>query len=166
VSPDPATVRRVGHVVNMPVSLAVRGRHTTDDQARAAWAGVMATLREVDAVFSTWRPKTHVARLSRGEITLDDCPPEVAEVLALGEVAERQSDGAFRVRRAGPDGEVVLDPTGVVKGWATERAAEDLRALEATDFCLSAGGDMVCRLWIPRLRRGASGSSTRSTRPG
>jgi FAD:protein FMN transferase len=142
-------VRRVGHVMNLPVSLALRGRHTTDDQARAAWAQVMATLREVDAVFSTWQPDTQVSRLGRGEITLDDCPPEVAEVLALGEQAERDSHGAFSVRRAGSDGEVVLDLTGVVKGWAAERAADHLRALEATDFCLSVGGDLVCRTLDP-----------------
>ena len=149
MSSRPRTVRRVGQVMNLPVSLAVRGRHTTDDQARAAWAAVMATLREVDAVFSTWRPDSQVARLGRGELTVDDCPPEVAEVLALGEAAERQSGGAFRVRRAGGGGEVVLDPTGVVKGWATERAADHLRVLDETDFCLSAGGDLVCRTLDP-----------------
>jgi FAD:protein FMN transferase len=135
--------------MNLPVSLAVRGRHADDDQGRAAWAEVMATLREVDAVFSTYRPDSHISRLGRGETTLVDCPPEVAEVLALGELAERQSQGAFRIRRPGPTGEVVLDPTGVVKGWAVERAADHLRALEATDFCLSAGGDLVCRTLDP-----------------
>jgi FAD:protein FMN transferase len=143
------TARHVGQVMNLPVSLAIRGRHAADDQARAAWSAVMATLREVDAVFSTWRPDSHVSRLGRGEVTLGDCPPEVAEVLALGELAERQSQGAFRIRRAGPGGGVVLDPTGVVKGWAVERAADHLRALEATDFCLSAGGDLVCRTLDP-----------------
>ena len=146
---SPRTVRYVGHVMNLPVSLAIRGRHAADDQARAAWAQVMATLREVDAVFSTWRPDSPVSRLGRGEITLDDCPPEVAEVLALGELAERQSQGAFGVLRAGPGGGVVLDPTGVVKGWAVERAADHLRALESSDFCLSAGGDLVCRTLDP-----------------
>ena len=70
-------------------------------------------------------------------------------MLALGELAERQSRDAFRVRRAGPAGRVVLDPTGVVKGWAVERAADHLRALEGTDFCLSAGGDLVCRTLDP-----------------
>jgi len=143
------TVRRVGHVMNLPVSLAIRGRHADDDQAGAAWTQVMATLREVDTVFSTYRPDSFVSRLGRGELTPDDCPSEVAEVLALGELAERQSQGAFRIRRAGPGGELVLDPTGVVKGWAVERAAGHLRALEATDFCLSAGGDMVCRTLDP-----------------
>jgi FAD:protein FMN transferase len=149
VNPIPRTVRHVGHVMNLPVSLAVRGRHAADDRARAAWMRVMATLREVDAVFSTYRPDSQVSRLGRGELGLADCPPEVAEVLALGEQAERQSHGAFRVRRAGPGGEAVLDPTGVVKGWAVERAADHLRTLESTDFCLSAGGDLVCRTLDP-----------------
>ena len=97
---SPRTVRYVGHVMNLPISLAIRGRHAADDQARAAWAQVMATLREVDAVFSTWRPDSPVSRLGRGEITLDDCPPEVAEVLALGELAGRPVPG----RVQGPSG--------------------------------------------------------------
>lgn len=139
------TARYVDHVMSMPISLAMRGRHAADDEGRAAWSEVMEVLREVDRVFSTFRPESYISRLGRGEITLADCPPEVAEVIALGDQAERESGGAFRIRRAGPDGRMTLDPSGVVKGWAVERAAVHLRALEATDFCLSAGGDMVCR---------------------
>ena len=68
----------------------------------------------------------------------------MAEVLALGEAAERDSGGAFAVRRGG-----VLDPSGVVKGWAAERAATHLAALPGTDFCLSAGGDLTCHTVDP-----------------
>jgi thiamine biosynthesis lipoprotein len=144
-----APARYVEHVMGMPISLAMRGRHARDEPGRAAWADAMAVLREVDRVFSTYRADSVVSRLARGEIAPADCPPEVAEVLALGAAAEAASSGAFAVRRRGPDGEVVLDPTGVVKGWAVERAAAPLRALEATDFCLSAGGDMTCRTLDP-----------------
>jgi thiamine biosynthesis lipoprotein len=70
-------------------------------------------------------------------------------VLELGAAAERQSGGAFSLRLPGPDGRVRLDPSGVVKGWAVERAAAALRALDETDFCLSAGGDMTCRTLDP-----------------
>ena len=136
--------RYVEHVMGMPISLALRGRHTDDPPARAAWAAAMDELHEVDRVFSTYRDDSCVSRLRRGEIGLEDCPAEVAEVLALGEAAERESSGAFSVWLPGPDGRPVLDPSGVVKGWATERAAEHLRALPETDFCLSAGGDMTC----------------------
>ncbi len=141
--------RYVDHVMGMPISLAMRGHHAADGEALAAWVRVMQVLSEVDRVFSTYRPDSFVSRLARDEITLDDCPPEVAEVIALGELAERRSAGAFRVRRPGPDGALVLDPNGVVKGWAVERAAVHLRDLEATDFCLSAGGDMICRTLDP-----------------
>ena len=37
----------------------------------------------------------------------------------------------------------------MVKGWAVERAARRLTALDDTDFCLSAGGDLVCRVADP-----------------
>ena len=141
--------RYVDHVMGMPISLALRGRHAADDEGRAAWADVMAALRTFDRTFSTYRADSYVSRLDRGELELADCPPEVAEVVALGAEAERDSGGAFSVWRAGPDGTTVLDPNGVVKGWAAERAAAALRALDETDFCLSAGGDLVCRTLDP-----------------
>ena len=137
--------RRVAHRMGMPVSLALRGAHAEGPRADAAWDAVLAVLTEVDAVFSTYRPDSVVSRLGRGELDPADCPPEVAEVLALGEQARRDSGGAFAVRRRGPDGTEVLDPSGVVKGWAGEQAAVALRSLPDTDFCLSLGGDLVCR---------------------
>jgi thiamine biosynthesis lipoprotein len=148
----PDTARYVEHVMGMPISLALRGRHADDAAARAAWAEVVDRLREADRVFSTYRADSAVSRLNRGELELEDCPPEVAEVLALGDLARISSAGAFDVRRPGPDGEVVLDPSGVVKGWAVERAAGVLADLADTDFCLSAGGDMTCRTVDPADR--------------
>ena len=43
----------------------------------------------------------------------------------------------------------MLDPSGVVKGWAAERAATRLADLPDTDYCLSAGGDITCRTLDP-----------------
>ena len=132
--------------MGMPISLALRGRHTDDADAHRAWDAALGSLREADRVFSTYRADSYVSRLARGEIEVADCPPEVAEVLALGEQARIESGGAFDVRRPGPDGTEVLDPSGVVKGWAVQRASAALLVLEETDFCLSAGGDMVCHV--------------------
>ena len=143
---DPAVRRYVAHLMGMPVSLALRGRHTDDEAARAAWEGCVAELSEVDRVFSTYRADSVISRLARGELDPADCPPEVHEVLALGEQARLESGGAFDVRRPGPDGVPALDPSGVVKGWAVQRASAHLSALPETDVCLSAGGDMVCQV--------------------
>ncbi|HEY2221115.1 FAD:protein FMN transferase [Actinomycetospora sp.] len=137
--------RRVEHVMGMPVSVALRGRHTRDGPADAAWAAVLAVLREADRMFSTYRADSVVSAIRRGELAVTDAPAEVHEVLAVARRAERATDGAFSVWRPGPDGAPALDPSAVVKGWAVERAAAALVALADTDFCLSAGGDMVCR---------------------
>ncbi len=137
--------RRVEQVMGMPISLALRGRHEDDERGEAAWQAALEVLHEADRVFSTYRSDSVVSRLARRELSLDECPDEVRDVLALGEQARKQSGGAFDVRRAGPDGQTVLDPSGVVKGWAVDRAARAFDGLAETDVCLSAGGDMVCR---------------------
>lgn len=142
---EPPTTRYVDHVMNMPISLELRGRHAADDAGRRAWDRVMEELREIDRIFSTYRDDSYISRLARDEITLGQCPMQVAEVVRLGRQAEIESGGAFSIWRPSADGTLTLDPSGVVKGWAVERAAQHLRILAGTDFCLSAGGDMVCR---------------------
>jgi FAD:protein FMN transferase len=136
--------RRVEHVMGMPISLALRGRHASSVAADEAWQSVINQLREADEIFSTYRADSIIRRLDRGELTIEQCPPEVAEVIELGREAERVSDGAFSIRLPTPDGRRRLDPSGVVKGWAAQRASQFLAGLDDTDFCLSAGGDIVC----------------------
>jgi thiamine biosynthesis lipoprotein len=148
----PPTRRRVEQVMGLPVSLALRGRHADDRRGQETWEAALAVLRGVDRVFSTFRPDSCISRLGRGELDVHDCPPEVAEVLALGEAARQASGGAFDVRRTGPDGRQVLDTDGVVKGWAVQCAALAFEELEETDVCLSAGGDLVCRVRDPHGR--------------
>lgn len=144
-----AVTRRVEQVMGMPVSLALRGRHADDAAGEHAWQQALAELRRVDEVFSTWRVDSQVSRLGRGELALDECDPTVAEVLRLGDDARVASGGAFDVCLPGPDGVRRLDPSGVVKGWAVDRAVAPLLALPGTDVCLSAGGDMVCHVADP-----------------
>ncbi|EFF90099.1 thiamine biosynthesis lipoprotein [Streptomyces sp. e14] len=71
------------------------------------------------------------------KLTVAQCDPQVAEVLALGAEAERMSDGWFSLRYQGR-----LDPTGVVKGWAAERAARLVAAAGASGVSVNGGGDV------------------------
>lgn len=131
--------------MGMPVSLAVRRGRCHDSGSAAAWAAAMAELRWVDMLFSRFRADSCISRLGRGKLTVAGCPPEVAAVLELAAAASEQSGGAFSVRRRDANGRQFLDTDGVVKGWAVERAASHLRErLPNSDFCLSAGGDLVC----------------------
>jgi thiamine biosynthesis lipoprotein len=141
--------RYVEHVMGMPISLALRGRHASSAAGQVAWQTVINQLREVDLIFSTYRDDSIINRLDRAELVIEECPPEVAEVLELGRQAEQVSDGAFSINLPTTDGRRRLDPSGVVKGWAAQRASQFLTALDETHFCLSAGGDIVCRAALP-----------------
>ncbi|MER7485383.1 FAD:protein FMN transferase [Streptomyces sp. NPDC126497] len=104
---------------------------------RAALQEAVAELHRVDEVFSTYRDDSQISRLARGELDVGECDPEVAEVLGLAAEAERASDGWFSPRYRGR-----LDPTGIVKGWAAERAARRLAAAGATGVSVNGGGDV------------------------
>jgi len=100
-------------------------------------------LRQVDVDFSLYKPQSEISRLGRGELTVEECRVEVGEVLSLCEDLREQTHGVFNAWRCRADGR--LDPSGVVKGWAVERAAGILERGGARNFCINAGGDVVCR---------------------
>jgi FAD:protein FMN transferase len=130
--------RHVEHVMGTVFSFDVRD---VPDEAsvrvRAALEAAVASLHRVDEVFSLFRPYSELSRLAKGELTVGECAPEVGEVLVLCEEAERLSDGWFSPRYAG-----TLDPTGLVKGWAVERAARMLLSAGAASVCVNGGGDV------------------------
>ncbi len=117
----------------MPVAVTVRDG-AADPRPVFAW------LREVDAAFSTYRADSEISRIARGELDPAGARPMVREVLARCEALRAETGGYFDARAGGP-----LDPSGLVKGWAVQRAAALLEAAGSRDFCVDAGGDLVLR---------------------
>ena len=129
--------------MGLPVSVLVRGPQARSAAAAAIVEDVYAELRRVDAVFSTYRPDSQVSRLARGELSPEDCDDDVRTVLRLCEQARTATSGWFDHELPGADGRRRLDPSGLVKGWAAERAAQRLGQLTGHDWLLNAGGDVV-----------------------
>ena len=98
-----------------------------------------AALHWADAVFRTWDRQSPVSRLRRGEATLGDMPAEVGEVLELCRTAKTASGGWFDPWVM-PGG---VDPTGLVKGWAVERALAVLREAGTPAALINGGGDLA-----------------------
>ncbi len=130
----------VEHVMGLPVSVHLRGPGARSRDHLPAVARLFAALRDVDAVFSTYRADSDVSRLDRGEIGVDDTDPRVREVLRRCEGWRLETGGSFDVGASGS-----LDPSGLVKGWAVEGACRGLDADlgGALDWCVNAGGDVL-----------------------
>ena len=133
----------IEQIMGLPISVLARGPAAGSDAAAAAVAAVYGELREVDATFSTYRPDSAISRLARGELALADCPAVVRDVAARCDEAAKDTGGLFDAVR--PDGE--WDPSGLVKGWAAQRALRVLQTVAEVDWCLNAGGDVA--VWCP-----------------
>ena len=109
------------------------------DQTYLQVAQARGTLQRADAVFSTWKANSPMSRLRRGEITREQAPPEVTEVLDECAKARQISRGWFDPW-AMPGG---VDPTGYVKGWAAQRALGAFASTEIRGAIVNAAGDIA-----------------------
>jgi thiamine biosynthesis lipoprotein len=127
-------------VMGTVVSYRVERGELPEAELERALADSTAELHRLDAMFSTWQPDSVMSRLRRGELALGGAPAEVVEVLELCEQAKELTEGHFDPW-AMPGG---VDPTGLVKGWAVERAASVLVRHGVPAGLVNGGGDIAC----------------------
>ena len=134
------------HAQVCPVMGTVASAHVIGGAAgvelEAAIEGCFGMLRRADRVFSMYDSASDVQRIARGELRMADADPWVAEVEAACDGAEFETRGLFSAYLGG-----VFDPTGYVKGWATERAAREhllplLKVPGLQAVGLDVGGDL------------------------
>ncbi|HEY1421292.1 MAG TPA: FAD:protein FMN transferase [Candidatus Dormibacteraeota bacterium] len=131
-----AAVRRVEDVMGMPVTV-----HVADPLVTAAALGeVFDDFALLDRVFSPFRPDSAVSRINRGELSPDGGGTLVQLVLQLCRMHEAATDGYFSAWAGGR-----LDPSGLVKGWAIDRACSILERHGHANFFVDAGGDVQTR---------------------
>lgn len=131
-------LRRVEHVMGMPIVIDLR-----DEGADASILDrAFDEFRAVEARFSTYRSDSEIMQINRGELRIADAHADVREVLERCAELRRATRGYFDVRgHSAPQ----IDPSGLVKGWAVDRVAEQITAAGMRNFAVSAGGDIVVR---------------------
>jgi thiamine biosynthesis lipoprotein len=137
-------VRRVEQIMGLPVVVDVRD----DADATDALDALFGWLRWVDSTFSTFKDDSEINRINAGSLRREDALPEVRWVLERCELLRDETDGYFDMHT--PAGSI--DPSGLVKGWAVDRAAAILDDAGIRNYAVSAGGDMrVLGRAVPEL---------------
>lgn len=129
-------------VMGTVVSFALRPGGLPGPELRAALQAACAVLQDADAVFSTWNPGSPLSRLRRGQPPTAPGagqPPVLAEVRAACQQARDASGGWFDPW-AMPGG---YDPTGLVKGWAVDKALRMLDQAGVPAALVNGGGDLA-----------------------
>jgi thiamine biosynthesis lipoprotein len=105
-----------------------------------AVAAVVRRFGDFDERFSLYRPESELSRIARGELALTASSDELRSTYAAALRWRDDTGGAFTPHR--PDG--IIDLNGTVKALAMQAAADELLDSGFSDWCLNAGGDVLC----------------------
>jgi thiamine biosynthesis lipoprotein len=149
-------LQRVEQIMGMPIGIDVRDPNVDP----AALDRAFDWFRWVDATFSPYKADSEISRINRGELQPADAHPDVRAILERCEELREETEGYFDIRtdrlpvpltnvtRKRVPGATIsegIDPSGLVKGWSVDRAAEILEAAGARNYSINAGGDVRVR---------------------
>jgi len=129
------------HTWGTVIVLELHAESLAVDKALEACEAASRELEQIDALFSTFRDDSAVTAIRQGQLRPADAPVLVRTVLDACTHLREMTDGAFDPWSA-PGG---FDPSGFVKGWGADRAAEVLESHGFENVSVNAAGDVSCR---------------------
>jgi len=126
-------LRQTRILMGMPITIEVLDALVADE----VFDEVYAYLKYVDAKFSTYKEDSEISRINRGELTINRASDDMRLIFSLAEQTKQETRGYFDIQHNG-----MIDPSGLVKGWAVYNAAEILRQKGFRHFYVDAGGDV------------------------
>ncbi len=120
-------------LMGMPITIEVLDSSVTQDDLDKVYAYFVS----VDETFSTYKATSEISKINRGELSAAQYSEDMKTILALSEQTKKDTRGYFDIQHDG-----MLDPSGIVKGWAIQNAANMLKAWGFRHFYVDAGGDI------------------------
>jgi len=118
--------------MGMPVTVEV-----VEAAGESLFDEVFGYFEYVDGKFSTYKTTSEISRINRGELKPEEASEDMKLIFQLADQTRRESNGYFDIHHHG-----LLDPSGIVKGWAIYNAAEILRNKGLENYYVDAGGDI------------------------
>lgn len=122
-------------IMGMPITVEIL-EERADQQI---FDKVFLYFQQVDAKFSLYKPNSQISQINRGEIKQPNYDQEIKLIFKLAESTRRETNGFFDIHNPQKK---IIDPSGIVKGWAIHQAAEILKKAGLNNFYIEAGGDI------------------------
>ncbi len=101
---------------------------------------VLDYFHKIDSVYSTYKKTSEISRLNAKQLTEEELSPDVKKVLRLCEETRQLTNGYFDIHVEG-----IIDPSGLVKGYAIWEASKMLSSKGYKNFYIEIGGDIDIR---------------------
>lgn len=98
---------------------------------------VFAYFHYIDKKFSTYKEDSEISQINRGQLKEIEYSNEMRKVLKLCEETKEETGGYFDIKHNG-----VLDPSGIVKGYAIHQGSLMLKNKDLTNFYVEIAGDI------------------------
>lgn len=119
-------------IMGMPITVEIVG-----EDSQEVFNKIFDYFTQVDEKFSTYKRTSEISKLNHKEIEPDEYSDELKEILYLSKQTKFETEGYFDIQQ-----EEKIDPSGLVKGWAINNAAQILKDDGYKNFYIEAGGDI------------------------
>lgn len=122
-------------IMGMPITL----KAVNSPYVRKVFDKTFHFFEHVDQKYSPFIANSDVSKINAGELDESDYDLELREIMSYAEKTKRETNGYFNVWHKD-----TFDPSGIVKGWAIQKASERM-AKEIDNFYIDAGGDIQAK---------------------
>ena len=119
--------------MGMPVTIQVIDASITDEDINE----VFSYFHFIDKKFSTYKKDSEISQINRGELKPSQFSNEMKKIIKLCEETKKETDGYFDISSNG-----ILDPSGLVKGYAIFQGSLILKNKGFRDFYVEIAGDI------------------------
>jgi thiamine biosynthesis lipoprotein len=122
--------KKIEFVMGMPVIVEV-------DAPDYIIRRIFDYFKYIDEKFSPYKQNSEVTKINDRRINEFDLSKEMNEILRLSEETKKLTNGYFDIYKNG-----MMDPSGIVKGWAIFNASKILDKFGIENYSIEAGGDI------------------------
>lgn len=101
---------------------------------------VLDYFHEVDEMFSPYKKTSEISKINSKRMRPEEASPEVKKIFKLSEETKTLTHGYFNIEVEG-----VIDPSGLVKGYAISEASKRLYKKGYRNYYIEIGGDIDVR---------------------
>lgn len=124
-------MKQIKLIMGMPIAI-----ETIDSSDNHLLDKAFTFFRNVDNRYSTYKPTSEISQINSG-LPRNVWSTEMKHILQLCEQTKAETNGYFNIQHNN-----LLDPSGLVKGWAIHEAAQQLLSHGVKNFYIEAGGDI------------------------
>lgn len=125
-------IKQTRMIMGMPITLMT----PHEPNSKEAFEKIFDFFQRVDQQFSPFIDTSEVSRINRHELKESEYSAEMVEILEIAQKTKVETNNYFDVWHNGS-----FDPSGIVKGWAIQKAAKMMHGY-TDDFYIDAGGDI------------------------